>query len=344
MVAAGISATLDGSESLRRRPMNRILFPLEAMGAVIHSNNGHAPLSIEPAEEPLKAIKYDLPVASAQVKSCLLLAGLGADGMTHLSEPGPSRDHTERMLRNLGVPVEQEIEVSPDGVSRYITRMKGSQTIQLPPFEMILPGDISAAAFLIVAALITPGSRLTLRKVLLNSTRTGLLDALTRMGASIRIGERQEQGGELVGDLFVAYSRLTGTEVSGTLVVRMIDEFPAFAVACAFAEGRSVVRDAQELRMKESDRIAALCAELRVLGCKAVETPDGFIIPGDGIPSGGCARAHGDHRLAMALALVGLASEYPVEVDEAELIQESFPDFVGTLQALGGELERIENA
>lgn len=342
LVATGLAATLDGSPSLRRRPMQRIIQPLQAMGAVIQSENGRAPLVIQANVQPLQAIEYSLPVASAQVKTCLMLAGLGAEGLTTLHEPGPSRDHTERMLRSMGVQIEKERAASAQGTTAYTTRMVKPEGHELAPLNMVLPGDISAASFLIVAALITPGSRLGLKDVLLNPTRLGLLDALEMMGASIVRTERQERCGEPVGDLVIKHSRLTGIEVSGSLVVRMIDEFPAFAVACAYAQGRTVVRDAEELRYKESDRIATLCSELRSLGCDAQEQPDGFVITGGSVPSGGQAYARGDHRLAMALALVGLASKQPVQVMQAELIKESFPGFVDILRSFGCKIEVLE--
>ncbi len=209
------------------------------------------------------------------------------------------------------------------------------------PLRMTLPGDISAAAFLIVAALVTPGSEVTLRGVELNPTRTGLLDALQAMGADLRIANTGEQSGEPIGDLTIRYSDLRGTRVAGDLVVRMIDEFPAFAVAAACAKGKTVVASAEELRNKESDRISAMGGELRRLGVQVEETQDGFIIQGGSPLHGGSVQPHGDHRLAMSLAVAGLAAVGPVTVQEAEIMHESFPGFVDALQALGADVERL---
>jgi len=337
LAAAGIPAVLDGTPSLQRRPMRRIIDPLGRMGAVIHSPTGGAPLALQGRGRDLHGITYTLPVASAQLKSCLLLAGLAARGETLLSEPAPSRDHTERMLRSLGVEVFSMLEMAGDH-PHYTTRLIPPGRLELPPMNIRLAGDISAAAFLIVAALITPGSDIVLQNVGLNPTRTGLLDALLAMDAQIEITPGGEQHGEPVGDLRVRASQLKGTSVAGELVVRMIDEFPAFAVAAAFADGVTRVCDAEELRHKESDRILAMCSELQALGVQAEELPDGFRIHG-GRPTGGEVQAHNDHRLAMSLALVGLAARQPVVVHGAEIIAESFPDFVTVLQGLGARLQ-----
>jgi 3-phosphoshikimate 1-carboxyvinyltransferase len=315
--------------------MRRIVEPLQSMGVAIHSSQDCAPLTIEPSPFPLRPVNHTLDVASAQVKSCLLLAGLAAAGSTVVHEPGPSRDHTERMLRSMGARVESS--QTPDG--QYATLLVLPAGTELAPLDMTLPGDISAAAFLIVAALITPASKLTLCGVGLNPTRIGLLDALRSMGAQIEISNHSEEGGEPTGDLLVSSSSLSGIQVGGDLVVRMIDEFPVFAVAAACAQGRTVVRNAQELRYKESDRIAALGLEIRKLGVNFQETPDGFIIDGGRRLCGASVDPHGDHRLAMALAVAGLVATEPVIVENAAIINESFPDFAGILQGLGAELE-----
>jgi 3-phosphoshikimate 1-carboxyvinyltransferase len=317
------------------------------MGVAIETAAGGEPAGItapltlrgRPAGQRLRGLDYQLPVASAQVKSCLLLAALAADGPTRLSEPGPSRDHTERMLGGMGVPVTAGAPDRPG--DPYLTRLDPPEGV-LSPLGLRLPADISTAAFLIVAALVVPGSRLRLPGVGLNPTRTGLLDALKAMGADICVERVRETHGEPLADLTIEASRLHGVEVSGPLVVRMIDEFPVFAVAAACAEGQTVVRQAEELRYKESDRIAALCGELRRLGVKAEETSDGFVIQGGGIPGGAQAEAHGDHRLAMALAVAGLAAREPVSVQGAEICAESFPGFVSTLQGLGAVLLAAE--
>jgi 3-phosphoshikimate 1-carboxyvinyltransferase len=335
LAASGVPATLDGTAGLRLRPMRRLTEPLGRMGVPIQaSKNGGAPLTLaaRPSSRPLQGIDYTLQVASAQIKSAVLLAGLAAEGMTVLHEPGPSRDHTERMLVGMGFSV--------------TSRCEGGQVVtaldpcgQLSPLEVSLPGDMSSAAFLLVAALIVPGSEITLEGVGLNPTRTGLIDALLAMGADIRVVEKGLQCGEPVGDLTARYSRLEAAQVRGDLVVRMIDEFPVFAVAAAFARGRTVVTEAGELRYKESDRIGALCGELGAIGVEAEETADGFMIRGGHRLSGGGVDPHGDHRLAMSLAVAGLASRNPVKVPQAEIIDESFPGFVKTLRSLGANLK-----
>jgi len=336
LAAAGVRAMLDGSPGLRRRPMGRIIEPLLLMGVPLTAQDNHAPLALGSGRMPLHALAYQLPVASAQVKSCLLLAGLAAGGPTILDEPGPSRDHTERMLRNLGFRVSSE--VLPVGKKTlYRTRLEPPTRLAIPPQKLRLPGDISAAAFLIVAALITPGSQIVIQEVGLNPTRTGLIEALQAMGAELQVRAMGERHGEPIGDLSVRHSALRGVGVSGEAVVRMIDEFPAFGIAAAFARGDTLVRQAEELRHKESDRIGALCQELNILGGDAVETQDGFIIHGMGGLKGGSVDAHGDHRLAMALALAGLAAQKPVYVSGAEAYYESFPDFPQVLQSLGAK-------
>lgn len=308
LAATGTAATLDGSEGLRRRPMDRIAEPLRLMGARIDTTEGHAPVTIHPAA--LHGVTYHVPVASAQVLSCLQLAALGAETPCVFTTPGPVRDHTERMLREMG---------------------------GKPPFKPlcgILPGDISSAAFLLVAAAIVPGSRITLTHVGLNPTRTGVLDILSAMGARLTFSNEQETFGEPVGDVTLEAAPLHGVEIGGDLVVRTIDEFPALAVAAACAEGVTLVRDAAELRYKESDRIAALVTQLSALGAAIEERPDGFAVRG-GTLRGGTVRAGGDHRLAMSMALCGLIAPEPVVVEEAEILTESFPSFVPSLAALG---------
>ncbi len=337
LAAAGVPAVLDGTPGLRARPMQRIIEPLQQMGVAISGENGRAPLRLSQSTHPLRPLDYTLPVASAQVKSCLLLAALAANGRTTLREPAPSRDHSERLLRTLGIEITSE-QVNDIASTQYLTHLNPPRHLSLPPLRLKVPGDFSAAAFLIVAALITPGARMTLREVGLNPTRTGLLEALIRMGADIQISSLPELDGEPVGDLTVRASALHGTHVEGSLVVRMIDEFPAFAIAAAFAQGKTTVRQAEELRYKESDRIAAMCAELRALGVPVQEAQDGFCIQGGAPLRGGSVQSHGDHRLAMALAIAGLASQEPVTVEGAEVIDESFPTFVETLRKLGGQL------
>ncbi|MEW5868995.1 MAG: 3-phosphoshikimate 1-carboxyvinyltransferase [Chloroflexota bacterium] len=333
---------LDGSAGLRRRPMKRIVAPLQQMGVDIQATDGCAPLHIRPSLHPLRALDYTLPVASAQVKSCLLLAALAADGPTTLHEPGPSRDHTERMLRSMGASVESfggsgASSASLAGVRQWSVRIEPVHA--LTPLRLVLPGDISAATFLIVAALITPGSEVLLRGVGLNQTRTGVLDALAQMGADLEITPQGDRHGEPVGDIRARHSALGGAQVGGDLVVRMIDEFPAFAVAAAYSRERTVVLGAEELRHKESDRISDLCQELRKLGVRITETADGFVVDGSGDLEGGVVQSHGDHRLAMALGVAGLAARSEVRVEGAEMVTESFPAFESVLQGLGGEVQ-----
>jgi len=292
--------------------------------------------------EKLLAVRYTLPVASAQVKTCLLLAALAADGPVELIEPALSRDHSERMLRGMGVDVETRADPGGDGA--FLARLTPPEK-PLTALRGDLPGDFSAAAFLIVAGVITPGSCLEIRGVGLNPTRTGLLETLLEMGADIRVSGQREMFGEPVGNLEVHFSPLHGTMVGGERVVTMIDEFPAFAAAAAFASGPTTVSGAEELRYKESDRISALCSELRAVGVAAEETPDGFILPGTGsMPgtggvAGGRVDPHGDHRLAMALAVAGLGAAGPVRIENAEIMGESFPDFAAVLRLIGARIE-----
>jgi 3-phosphoshikimate 1-carboxyvinyltransferase len=340
VAAAGIEAVLDGSEGLRKRPMDRIVEPLARMGVRIEASEGRAPLHIlaRPQGQRLQALHETLPVASAQVKSCLLLASLAGDGPYRLEEPGPSRDHTERMLGSMGVRV-QNLGEQPGG--SYVTVLEPAGAEPLHPLHMRLPGDISSAAFLMVAGLIAPGSEIRVRGVGLNPTRTGLVDALQAMGGDIRVENLSDQGGEPSGDLLIRASRLHATAISGPLVVRMIDEFSAFGAAAAYAEGVCEVRDARELRYKESDRITTLCQELGALGVRCEEYEDGFRVWG-GQPGGGAVAAHGDHRLAMAMTIAGLAASAPVQVAQAEMMNESFPGFAETLLRLGADLSQSE--
>ncbi len=331
LVATNTPALLDGSPGLRRRPMGRIVKPLRQMGASIQTADGFlAPLRIGRSDH-LMGIEYSLPVASAQVKTALLLAALGAEGGIKLIEPGPSRDHTERMLAQMGV----QIEADADAFSVYL----GPPFGPLSPLTFTIPGDFSSAAFLIVAALIMPGSEITLRGVGFNPTRTGLLDALQAMGAQIEVTLTQMAANEPVGDLVVSHSPdLRAIEVDGNLVVRMIDEFPIFAVAAVHARGETVVRGAEELRYKETDRIHVLAKEFHKLGIPIEEREDGFSIRGGQSYLGGDVSARGDHRLGMALSVLGLGADEAVTVHGTEIINESFPSFFAKLETLGAEL------
>ena len=332
LAATGTAAVLDGSEGLRRRPMERIAEPLRLMGANVSTTDGHAPLIFRPA--PLHGIDYTLPVASAQVLSCLQLAALGAESVSTFRVPGPVRDHTTRMLRAMGAQIEE------DGLTTRVHPLRSLKSLgaleplrTLRPLKGVLPGDISSAAFLFVAAAIVPGSRITVANVGLNPTRTGILDILSEMGASIDISNASETFGEPTGDVTLTAAPLHGIEIGGDLVVRSIDEFPAIAVAAAFAGGTTTVRDAEELRYKESDRIAAIVTQLRALGVDVAETRDGFSVRG-GMVRGGTVQANGDHRLAMSMALCGLRAPAPVIVCGAEILNESFPEFTSKLTAL----------
>jgi 3-phosphoshikimate 1-carboxyvinyltransferase len=342
MALNGVTATLDGSARLRQRPMDRIVDPMRQMGIPVEAANGFAPLHLNKSAFPLKSLHYSLPVASAQVKTCLLLAALAADDTSILVEPGPSRDHTERLLRQQGIVVESEI-IQVNGHRVYQTALHPPQRLGFSPLHLSLPGDFSSAAFLIVAAAIVPGSQIILRNTGLNPTRTGLLDALLAMGADIRILDPHTNNGEPAGDLVVRYSPLKGIDIGGEQVVRMIDEFPVFAVAAACAEGKTTVYDSLELRHKESDRISCLCNALRNLNVDITERPDGFVINGQGrIPGGGVTNSHHDHRLSMSMLVAGLAAPSTVAVQDAEVFTQSFPEFVSVLNALGAEIRQEE--
>ena len=320
------TARLDGHAGLRRRPMERVAVPLRQMGANVISTNGCPPLTISGGR--LRAIDYAMPIASAQVKSAILLAALYAEGETTVRQPGPARDHTERMLAALGVTLHL------DG---HVIRLTPPDR-PLTPFSLTVPADFSSAAFPLVAALLVPDSNVCLEQVNVNPTRTGLLDALQCMGAEIAWERSGEQAGEPIADLVVRSCALQATQVSGELVVRMIDEFPIFAVAATQAQGTTLVRDAGELRVKESDRIAALAAELRRMGAQIEEYPDGFAVHGPTRLTGTHVHSHGDHRLAMALAVASLIAQGETLIEGAETIGDSFPGFVDVMRRLGADL------
>jgi 3-phosphoshikimate 1-carboxyvinyltransferase len=313
---------LVGDESLTARPMERVAEPLRRMGAAVETTDGHAPLVVEGGE--LVAISYTLPVASAQVKSAVLLAGLLADGETTVVEPLPTRDHTERLLERAGASVRRQ----PQSVS-----VRPAERIELDEIE--IPGDFSSAAPLLVAAAIVPGSRLTVHGVGLNPLRTGLLTVLERMGARVAIYNRRAIGAEPAGDVELRASELVGATVTPAEVPTLVDELPVFALAAAHAHGDSVVRGAGELRLKESDRIDAVAEELRRLGAHVRATPDGFRIRG--VPArvrGGVFDSRGDHRLAMLGAVAGVSSREGVELHGAEAVETSFPGFFQLLEQL----------
>lgn len=321
---------LDGDASLRRRPMGRVMTPLRRMGARIDSEAAPdcAPLYIRGAAEAhprLTGIAYTSPVASAQVKSAVLLAGLYATGRTTVTEPVRSRDHTERLLPAFGVtPRVEGCSVTVDGGAR------------LHAADLDVPGDLSSAAFFMAATLLLPDSELLLRGVGLNPTRTGIVDIFQAMGGDVEIRNRTNVGGEPVGDLLVRSSRLYGVEIDGELVVRAIDELPIAAVVMALAHGTSVIRGAEELRVKESDRIAGVAGALAALGVDLDERPDGLVIRGPARVTGGTVHSRSDHRLAMALSVAGLLSQREVQVQEPACVAVSFPGFFRLLHDLTG--------
>ncbi len=326
---------LTGDESLRRRPMKRVAEPLTRMGATIvgRSDGGRLPLAVRGAERP-RAIAYDTPIASAQVKSAILLAGLRADGPVTVREPAPSRDHSEVMLRAFGVRVER-----PD--ARTVTLHPGP----LRGTAIQVPGDISSAAFVLVAGLIVPGARVAVRRVGVNPTRTGLLDVLASMHAPLTIDAQRgsEASGEPMASLTVSAGPLEATTVAGAVIPRLIDEVPALAVLAATARGTTEIRDATELRVKESDRIAVLGRELSKMGVRIEERPDGMAIPGGQRFRGARVVSAGDHRMAMALAVAGLVADGETLIEDAACVQTSFPTFVDTLNALvGGDAITVE--
>lgn len=325
LAGQGFDSTLIGDASLSGRPMRRVTDPLGAMGALIETREGLPPLHIR-GGRTLHGFEYTLPVASAQVKSALLLAGLYAQGETQIIEPHPTRDYTERMLAAFGWP----IEFSPGRA-----RLSGGHRLYATDVEV--PADFSSAAFFVVAASIVPGSDLTLAAVGLNPRRTGLLQALRLMGADITVSDERHSGGEPVGDLRVRHAALRGVELPEEIVSDMIDEFPALFIAAAVARGSTVVSGAGELRVKESDRIASMAAGLRALGARIEETPDGAVISGGSL-SGGRVATHGDHRIAMSFAVAGLAADGVVEIEDCGHVATSFPGFVPLANGCGFEL------
>ncbi|MEM7466429.1 MAG: 3-phosphoshikimate 1-carboxyvinyltransferase [Pseudomonadota bacterium] len=316
LAGSGVGATLSGDASLSKRPMQRVIDPLTTMGANIVSRDGRPPLKVA-AHNSLKGIHYDMPVASAQVKSAVLLAGLFADGMTSVTEPAVTRDHTERMLRAYGV------SVQTDGAERLI---EGGQ--QLTATDVVVPADISAAAFFLVGAAICPGAELVLKKVGINPTRTGVIDILKLMGAEIELLNQSDIGDEPIADIRISGRELNGIDVPEELVPLAIDEFPAIFVAAAAASGTTTITGAAELRVKESDRIAVMADGLQTLGVAARATADGMVIEGQTDFSGGTIDSHGDHRIAMAFAIAGIRAREPITLTGCGAIATSFPNFV----------------
>jgi 3-phosphoshikimate 1-carboxyvinyltransferase len=335
LAGQGFEVTLTGDESLTGRPMKRVTEPLALMGAHIDSQGGKPPLSIR-ARSQLQAITFTTPVASAQVKSALLLAGLYAQGVTRITETAPTRDHTERMLEAFGVQVHRE------GLTASVV---GGQHLKAATIEV--PADISSAAFFMVGASIAPGSDIVLEHVGMNPTRTGVIAILRLMGADITVQNERSVGGEPVADLRVRYAQLHGIDVPQALVPLAIDEFPVLFIAAACAKGQTRVSGAEELRVKESDRIAVMADGMLALGFAAQATPDGMIIEGRGeqpvVFSGGTVHAHGDHRIAMAFTMAALRAKGTVTIQDTVNVATSFPGFVELSQASGSLVERIDS-
>lgn len=320
-----IESTLIGDESLSKRPMRRVILPLELMGAKIKHNDFRAPLIIKGQE--LFSIDYKSPIASAQVKSCVLLAGLNTVGETKVTEPYISRDHTERMLKYLGADIETD---------KNITKIRKST---LEPKNLSVCGDISSAAFFLAAGAIVPNSEIVLKNVGLNPTRTGIIDILKQMGADIEILDSRLECNEEVGDIRIRHSDLKGVTIEGEIIPRLIDELPVIAVLASQADGTTIVKDAGDLRNKESDRIKCLVTELKKIGVQIEETPDGFIIEGksegkSNLKGGATVECYHDHRLAMSLYVAGLICEEPVVINEFQWVDISFPEFDSMMQSL----------
>ena len=322
LAAQQFLSVITGDESLRSRPMSRVIQPLRLMGARIWGRSGdsRAPLVIKGGQ--LHGIRYQLPVASAQLKSALLLAALFAKGDTIIKEPAPSRDHTERMLKSMGA----GIEMAADTVALSPSRLNA--------VDLIIPGDISSAAFWLVAGAVHPQASIRLLNTGVNPTRSGILDVLRSMGADLMVQNERVLNGEPIADLEVRSGALNGVEIGGSFIPRLIDELPLIALAACLARGKTVIRDAQELRVKETDRISATVGELLKMGAKAEELPDGMVIYGGGKLRGSSCDSHRDHRLAMMLGIAALIAEGETEIDNAEVADISYPAFWQDLEKL----------
>jgi 3-phosphoshikimate 1-carboxyvinyltransferase len=323
LAGSNFASTITGDESIKKRPMLRVVDPLRKMGATIHGreNGNFAPIEIK--GEALHSIEYNMPVASAQVKSALMFAALFAEGTTKITEPALSRDHTEKMFEHFGIPF-----------------AKGNNVLSVPKCNKILPttvnipGDISSASFFIVAGAIIPNSNILIRNIGLNPTRTGIIDVMHRMGADMEIQNETLLSGELRGDILVKSSKLKGIDLSGSIIPRIIDEIPIIAVAACVAQGQTTISDAGELRVKESDRIKTMAEELRKLGAIIEEKEDGMVIQGGTSFKGAICDSHNDHRCAMSLAIAGLAAKDDVLIENTECIATSFPGFISLLKKL----------
>lgn len=335
--AAGypLTATFDGDGSLRKRPMKRVTGPLADMGARFGWLAAEDRLPVALTGGTLTAIDYVQTVASAQVKSAILLAGLNAQGVTSVTEPEKSRDHTERMLRAFGAEVGVE-DLHESGGEGWTVTLKGGQA--LSGTFVAVPGDPSSAAFPLAAGLVVPGSVVTVEGVMLNPLRTGLFDTWREMGADLTISNRREAGGEEVGDITARHSALKGVVVPEDRAASMIDEYPILAATAAFAEGVTVMRGVGEMRVKESDRISLMVEGLRACGVQVEEEPEGFIVTGGPVRGGATVHTAHDHRIAMSHLVLGLAADQPVSVDEPGMIATSFPGFVEMMNGLGGQI------
>jgi 3-phosphoshikimate 1-carboxyvinyltransferase len=333
MATTPISAVFTGDDSLQRRPMGRVLEPLMKFGATYEARDGGLmPLTLHGTDWPI-CIDYEVIVASAQVKSALLLAALNAPGLTRVIQHTLTRDHTERMLRAFGA------DVSVESLSGGGERIGMMGEAELRPANISVPRDPSSAAFPLVAALIVPGSEMSIPGVMLNPRRIGLIETLLEMGAGISVANRRESGGEEIGDLIVRHSELRGIDVPRERAPSMIDEYPILAIGAANASGRTIMRGLEELRVKESDRFAAIIAGLRACGVQVEELEDGMIIHGcsGGIPGGASVATHMDHRIAMSFLIAGGVSRAPITVDDVSMVATSFPEFEGLMRSLGAE-------
>ncbi|MGJ0485492.1 MAG: 3-phosphoshikimate 1-carboxyvinyltransferase [Methylomicrobium sp.] len=332
LAGQSFNSVLTGDKSLSGRPMKRVTEPLKTMGAEIKTTEkGTAPLHIIGKAGQLKGIDYTMPMASAQVKSCLLLAGMYAQGDTSVTEPAPTRDHTERMLSGFNYPVKKE-------GNKVTINANGNLTAS----DIDVPSDISSAAFFLVGASIAPGSDLLLKHVGINPTRTGVIDILKLMGANIKVLNERIVGGEPVADLHVTYSQLKGIDIPEELVPLAIDEFPVLFVAAACAEGQTRLTGAEELRVKESDRIQVMADGLKILGVNAEPTPDGMVIQGGNPIGGGTVESHGDHRIAMAFSIAGLRATAPITILDCLNVNTSFPEFKDLVKRLGLDISVSE--
>ncbi len=325
LAAQEFYCVLTGDNSLQNRPMDRIIEPLTMMGARFWARQDKfAPLGIRGGN--LRGMDYSLPVASAQVKSALLMAGLFAEGDLYLDEPYPSRDHTERMLKYMGV----ELEVSGNRIC-----LSSGPSQRLKPCEINIPGDISSAAFFIAAALINPGSEILLKNVGINSSRSGILDVIKKMGGRLELLNKQIAGGEPAADILVKSSKLNGTVIEGEIIPRLIDEIPIIAVIAAQASGETIIRDAEELRVKETDRIKAIISELSKFEIEVRELKDGMVIKGNNTFRGGVQiNSYGDHRMVMSMAIAGLIADDNTIINDCDCINTSFPEFIKILKSL----------